>query len=335
MNQQNLTFDERARQAAAGVKEAVDSADLQLFAAGIPALRTAEPAPRGFRWSDRWVAAAGAFAAIIIVVGIALLPGRLFAPDGEVAATTQPTVPDSVVLPSNGTGGTDGTVTTIEETTTTTQAEGPTTVAADTTPPELNVISPEDGATVSGEQSETGRGLLQFHGTTEVGAKVIAAGQWEADVAADGSWEIILGLNSGSNIVEFTAIDEAGNETKVQLTVIYEPPAPTTTTSTTEPEQEPDGEGTSGSTEFTATAQFGECAEIPPYDVYWGTAPAGAKVTISSEYGGGTVYADETGNWEIRVEFPEAPTGVEFPVTVTHVETGQSKVFGFISLAEG
>lgn len=331
----NLTFEERARQAAAGVKEAVDSADLQLFSAGIPALRTPEPAPSGFRWSDRWVAAAGAFAAIVIVVGLALLPGRLFAPDGEVAATTQPTVPDSVVLPTNGTGGTEGTVTTVAETTTTTQADGPTTVAADTTPPELKVLSPEDGATVRGEQSETGRGLLQFLGTTEVGATVIAAGQWEADVAADGSWEIVLGLNSGSNIVDFTAIDAAGNETTVQVTVIYEPPAPTTTTSTTEPEQEPDGEGTSGAADFTAAAQFGSCSEIPPFDVYWGTAPAGAKVTISSEYGDGTVYADSTGNWEIRVEFPEAPTGVEFPVTVTHVESGESKVFTFVSLVEG
>ena len=34
------TLEDRARRAAAGVKEAVDTADLQLFAAGIPALRT-------------------------------------------------------------------------------------------------------------------------------------------------------------------------------------------------------------------------------------------------------------------------------------------------------
>ena len=79
------SFEDRARQAAAGIKDAVDRADLQLYAAGIPALRTAEPAAARRPLTDRWVAVAGAFAAIIILVGLAVLPGRLFAPDNDTA----------------------------------------------------------------------------------------------------------------------------------------------------------------------------------------------------------------------------------------------------------
>ena len=225
------TLEDRARRAAAGVKEAVDTADLQLFAAGIPALRTPETSPRGFRGFDRWIAAAGAFAAILIVVGLALLPGRLFAPDND-TATPQTTLPDSTV--SSVVPDPDGEETVVtdaepETTTSTTEAaETPTTIAVDTMPPELAITSPSDGATVT-------KGTIQFRGTTEPGARVIAAGQWEADVDAEGNWEIILGVSSGSNIATFTAIDEAGNETTAQVTVSYDPPSPTTTTSTTCP----------------------------------------------------------------------------------------------------
>ena len=324
------TLEDRARRAAAGVKEAVDTADLQLFAAGIPALRTPETSPRGFRGFDRWIAAAGAFAAILIVVGLALLPGRLFAPDND-TATPQTTLPDSTV--SSVVPDPDGEETVVtdaepETTTSTTEAaETPTTIAVDTMPPELAITSPSDGATVT-------KGTIQFRGTTEPGARVIAAGQWEADVDAEGNWEISLGVSSGSNIATFTAIDEAGNETTAQVTVSYDPPSPTTTTSTTLPEEEP-GDGEGAAIEFTVMAQFETCEESPPFNVYWGTAPAGHKVAIGSEYGEGSVFADETGNWELRVEFPEAPYGEEFLVTARHLESGEARSFGFTSLADG
>ena len=322
MTPDNTTLDARARQAAAGVKDAVSNADLQLFSAGIPALRVAEPSRRRLAGAERWIAAAGAFAAVMVVVGLAVLPGRLFAPDTETAnseattaTSTQPGTGATSIAP-NPDGVSPVTVPVIPEDTnpsTTSGTESTTaTVAVDTTPPELAILSPADGATVT-------KGTIQFRGTTEPGATVIAAGLWEADVDAEGNWEIVMAVNSGSNIATFTAIDGAGNETSEQVTFVYDPPSPTTTVP-------PDD------TPFAAENVYGTCAESPPFDVYHGTAPAGTKVTVSSEYGGGNVYANELGQWELKVFFETAPYGVEFPVTVRHVATGQTRVFGFTSL---
>ena len=266
----DLTLEQRARQAAAGVNHAVNSAELQLFAAGIPAVRTA-PVSDPRRFGDRWMAAAGAFVAIIVIVGLAMLPGRLFAPDNNDVATPEVTLPDGMLVPidepSDRTAATDAVPIEDSSTTTTQVDDDPTTtVAVDVVAPELSITSPDDGVTVSDY-------LLQFRGKTEPGATVIAAGQWEADVDDAGNWEIILGLNSGSNIATFTAIDAAGNETNAQVTVIYDPPSPTTTT--TKP-----GEGEEQGQDFTAFAQFETCEETPPFNVYWGTAPAGTKVSI-------------------------------------------------------
>ena len=86
--------------------------------------------------------------------------------------------------------------------------------------------------------------------------------------------------------------------------------------------------------EFAAFSQFGSCSETPPYDVYYGTADPGTKVTITSEYGSGTAYADGEGNWEEQVFFPEAPYGQVFAVTLKD-HTGKKKVFEFVSWAGG
>ena len=64
--------------------------------AGIPALRVPEPSRRRIAGGERWIAAAGAFAAILVVVGLAVLPGRLFAPDGNEAVD-----PEDQRLPSS------------------------------------------------------------------------------------------------------------------------------------------------------------------------------------------------------------------------------------------
>ena len=336
MSTEDFTFEDRARQAATGINEAVNTAELQLFAAGIPALRTAGNARRRFDGSERWVAAAGAFAAILIVVGIAMLPGRLFSPDSE-GATTEATTPNAIVAPIDSTPD-FGPAETIpvdvsdpEPTTTVPPENASTIVPVDSTAPDLTVDRPDDGVTVS-------EYLMQFRGTTEPGATVLAAGEWKADVDELGNWEIILGLNSGSNIVTFTARDDAGNETTAQIIVNYDPPSPTT--STTGPDGEPgpgDGEGTEEeATAFAAFAQFETCEVNPPFNVYWGTAPAGDKVTILSPFGEDhQVYAVETGSWEIRVEFPDAPYNEGFVVTVKHVASGESLGFESTSFVEG
>ena len=71
-----------------------------------------------------------------------------------------------------------------------------------------------------------------------------------------------------------------------------------------------------------------------PYDEFSGTAKPGSKVTISSEYGGGTTTADGEGNWWIRVEFPSAPYNKVFSVKAKD-EFGTFTYFDFVSLYEG
>jgi hypothetical protein len=83
----------------------------------------------------------------------------------------------------------------------------------------------------------------------------------------------------------------------------------------------------------TAHFTFGECAENPPYDIYYGTAPEGTQIKVMSEYSSTTtVYANGEGNWNSgQVFFGSAPVGVEFTVTVQVGDT--YFYFGFIRTA--
>ena len=85
--------------------------------------------------------------------------------------------------------------------------------------------------------------------------------------------------------------------------------------------------------EFTANQVYGSCGEEIPYDVFHGTAMPGTVIHVLSEYGSGETVADESGHWEIRVEFPEAPFFKEIQVKVK-ASTGQYKYFGFVRTGE-
>jgi hypothetical protein len=182
---------------------------------------------------------------------------------------------------------------------------------ADTTPPRIAVTSPADGAKFTEK-------VATFKGTTEPGARVMS-GPYEANVSADGRWSIRLVLREGSNGARFTAIDDAGNEAAVRITVFYEP-------------EEPVKEDPPPKVEFTATATYGSCSFDPPYDVYFGTAEPGSNITITSAYGGGTTEVDAEGRWEKKVFFAEAPIGETFLVTVKD-RFGSKKKFEFTALA--
>ena len=84
--------------------------------------------------------------------------------------------------------------------------------------------------------------------------------------------------------------------------------------------------------EFTAHQQYGECREDTPYDVFWGTAAPGADIKVDSPYGSGSTTANDDGHWELKVEFPTAPAGKKFEVSVTSSDGG-SAGFGFVYLA--
>jgi hypothetical protein len=299
-------LDERARRAARGLHETVDRAELRLMEAGIG---TSPPGARP-ALASRVLAFAGAFVVVLMAAGLAVVQMSIFASDDRAPAGTDP-VPPSVIVEAP------------EESTSTTEPEEPSTLGAepapeenpDTTEPEpdtiapmLQIVSPEDGERVQDE-------ILMFRGVTEPGATV-NRGRFEADIDDEGNWSIALVLSSGSNYVTFTVRDEAGNEATASVTVIYDPPS------------EKEKEGT-----FTAFATYGSSEFDPPYDIYYGTATPGAKITIASEYGSGSTAADAEGSWEKQVFFPDAPYGKTFLVTVKDDE-GRKKTFEFTSYAK-
>ena len=81
---------------------------------------------------------------------------------------------------------------------------------------------------------------------------------------------------------------------------------------------------------FTAHQKCGECAEPIPFDIFFGTADPGALISVESPYGGGQAEADDSGHWELKVEFPHAPAGEAFEVVV-ETSDGHRKVFGFVN----
>jgi hypothetical protein len=304
------TLDARARSAAHSINACV--------AEFTPAASFDVIAVRQTRWRTIQAGFAGVVAAVLVVVaGIAITQ----TPTPEVAEETvttvvEPTVPQEpeIVTPIvTDTTEMAETTTTSEapETTTTTT----TTTVADTTPPPLTITAPEEG-----KHFEIDR--IEFRGATEPGATVFT-GKYQATVDAEGNWSIVLILSPGANGARFVATDPAGNQTEATVTVHYDLPETTTTTTTTTTSEPPKEEY-----EFTAYNVYGTCEEDPPYDVYWGTAPPGTPIYVKSEYGSGTTAANEHGEWEISVYFPEAPGGKEFTVKVKD-DTGQKYLFGF------
>ena len=81
---------------------------------------------------------------------------------------------------------------------------------------------------------------------------------------------------------------------------------------------------------FTAHQKYGECGEPIPFDIFFGSADPGALISVESPYGGGEAEADESGHWELKVEFPDAPEGEAFEVVV-ETSDGHRKVFSFVN----
>ncbi|MDJ0923487.1 MAG: hypothetical protein QNJ77_02905 [Acidimicrobiia bacterium] len=300
------TLDARARNAAHAIKAGV--------AEFTPAATFDAVVVRQQRWRTMQAGLAGAVtAAVIVIVGIAATPS----PAPEVADTPTTLVTTTIVPPQPEVVPppvvTSTTEVPVETTTTTTAAPAVTTTTStteppDTTPPLLTITSPKPEEHFEVE-------TIDFRGTTEPGATVFA-GPYEADVDSEGNWSIRLILSPGANGALFVATDAAGNQTQARVTVYYDVPE----TTTTKPPAE---------VEFTAYQQFGSCEETPPYDIFWGTAPPGTPIYVESEYGSGVTEANEHGEWEIQVFFPEAPPEKVFAVKVKD-NKGNKKWFEFI-----
>lgn len=183
-------------------------------------------------------------------------------------------------------------------------------------PPEIAVTSPAEG-TVFQEK------IITFAGVAEAGSEVYV-GPYKATIDGDGNWHIELTLAPGNNTVTFKVIDADGNIATTSVTVVYDPPVTTTTApapTTTSPPAPVE-------IAFSANQKYGSCDLEDPYDIFWGTAPPGSAVVLSSEFGSATVSANANGDWEKKVYFVGIPEYVEFPITVTGVNGSAN--FSFI-----
>ncbi len=290
-----MTLDERARRAVDGLKQAV-------AAAPVPVVRRERKTP--LRSLAAGALAAGAVLAVLFVARSQVLAPEYS--DGTGVATTAPIVSTTTaaVFPTTPNPSSVSTAPVP-----TTVAPTPSTTASDVTPPPLAISFPE-----AGYVSETN--VLRFEGTTEVGATV-SVGPYRADVDRTGHWSLTLVLRPGNNIARFQAADAAGNTATAAVMVEFR--APTTTIATAE---------------FAARFTWGECSLVPPYDEYHGTGQPGSKVTVSSPFGGGSTTVKESGEWYLKVEFPEAPINETFVVDVVD-SLGRRAAFEFTARSPG
>jgi hypothetical protein len=160
----------------------------------------------------------------------------------------------------------------------------------DETPPPLAILFPEN-------EQHFKEDHIAFEGETEPGAHVFA-GPYEADVDEEGNWRIVLILSPGGNLVTFTATDEAGNTSEASVKVFLD-----------EDKDEP-------KTEFSAHQKWEVVDGSPATNVYYGTAAPGTKIWVGSQFGEGSTEANDGGEWELKVKFPEAPCNESFKVVV-------------------
>lgn len=203
---------------------------------------------------------------------------------------------------------------------------------ADTEPPVIEILHPGDGQVFEAKE-------VAFEGVTEPGARVLA-GPYEAEVAADGTWRIVLWLSKGTNLATLKAVDAAGNHATDSVSVTYQPPAGETHPDKDHghgdaPKDHDDGtpkdptkDDPAALPTFVAEQVYGSCSEDPPYDVFRGTARPGATVKVRSGYGGGETVVSESGHWELKVTFPKAPPGETFQVKVKDSD-GRWELFEF------
>ena len=297
-----MTLDDRGRRAAQNLKSKVNEAPLLLLEQGVPGARL--PGRQ-----SRLLSFAGAFAAVVLLVGLTVVQVDLFAPQRE-TSTTSDTFPVNT-LPSTTTTEVPPTTTAGTVPTTLPPETFPNPAVADSTAPTLTITFPESGAKVA-EKS------LRFEGTTEPGA-VVAAGPYLAEVDEDGHWSIVLLLNKGGNLASFTSTDAAGNVAEASVSVVYEVTAP--------PKDDP------LPVEFSASQKWGSCSESPPYDEFSGMAKPGTRVSIVSAFGSGSTTAAASGEWYVKVFFETAPYGKTIEVKAKD-EFGNRVFFEFTSFVE-
>ena len=176
--------------------------------------------------------------------------------------------------------------------------------------------------------------VVAFGGTYDDGTTV-HRGKYVAS-QHDGEWAIELVLSPGLNRVAFKGINLAGEYVVSSVNVYYDAPEKDVAK---EEHKEDKKEETKDESEhenvaFKAHQKYGSCGEEVPYDVFYGTAKPGTKISAISEYGSNSTTANDDGGWEMKVIFPDAPSGKTFNVKIK-ASTGESKTFSFTNTGGG
>jgi hypothetical protein len=88
----------------------------------------------------------------------------------------------------------------------------------DTTRPKVQVISPKNGASVKGN-SVTIKGKSQANSSIRLQNSSNGA-TMTVNAGKDGLWQTAIGLGGGTNLIEITATDPAGNTNTAELSVV-------------------------------------------------------------------------------------------------------------------
>jgi hypothetical protein len=198
------------------------------------------------------------------------------------------------------------------------EAEETETEAEESHEPAFTITHPADGSQVKTK-------VVAFGGTYDDGTTV-HRGKYTAS-QQEGEWKMELVLSPGDNRVAFKGINGEGDYVVQSVTVYYDAPAKETDD---EKEEKPHDEKVA----FVAHQKYGSCGEEVPYDVFYGSAKPGTKITASSEYGSNSTTANGDGKWEMKVTFPEAPSGKTFTVKIK-ASTGEYKKFSFTNTGGG
>ena len=196
--------------------------------------------------------------------------------------------------------------------------------------PAFTITRPADGSHVKSK-------VAAFGGTYDDGTTV-HRGKYVA-YQHEGEWGMELVLSPGLNRVAFKGITSAGEYVVATVNVYYD--APENDVAKEEPKEESHDkkEETKDESEhenvaFKAHQKYGSCGEEVPYDVFYGSAKPGTKISAISEYGSNSTTANDNGRWEMKVTFPEAPSGTTFNVKIK-ASTGESKNFTFTNTGGG
>jgi Glucodextranase, domain B len=139
-------------------------------------------------------------------------------------------------------------------------------------------------------------------------------GEARTEINKDGAWEVKVWFEGAPVGEEFRVVVESSRDDRVVFGFTLK-----------EREQEK---------EFTANQKYGVSDDAEVWDIFWGTATPGATVWIVSDFGSKELMTDETGNWEGKVYFTEAPVGEPFEVVIESSDGGR-KVFTFVWLGIG